>query len=546
MTITHIKSLLSTRKASLLCLGIAIAVRMVLQLYMLNIGGDKSYQLLATQNLVTGHGLTVNQVGAADLTKEFYEPLVGWPPGYSVLLAPLYLLCGKNLYLAAIILDWLTAIFFVVLARLLMRRAGIETWLLNLYTLFIGFFLYDFSNSSTTDFICLVFFIAAIHFALRYIDDPARRGAAVLTGILLFACMLIRYMYIPIVFVVPVYLFFVGRVNRNQYWMRGGWWSLGTLSVLLAGLLLFQQFYTGSATYVIPSQKGFFPENIIRMNPFVYSSFFDLAMVCSQMEKFTGIPYLRWVDFARWTNLLPASLLVAWALLYLYKKKFRQPDARMHITSLGILSSLATIGLLVALSLRNAAIITPTYPLWTFVEEPRYFAYILTFLQQAVFIYLLADKATWRHGLKKMVAGVAILLFFFQFLHGVYFTVKILWKDRNDFHIDKHDHALVQFTIDYIKVLKEKFPGQPIVVASSDPSFCNIGNMNGAIGMYQSAALNQANKIHSPRPALLLVVLRDKLFGQYQGFLDYPKKELVKEIGDHFFYVVPVGKADGE
>jgi hypothetical protein len=68
----------------------AIASRIAMQIYFLNIGGDKAYQLVATKNFMSGNGFTINQVFASDLSAEQFLPLVGWPPGYPLLLSPFF------------------------------------------------------------------------------------------------------------------------------------------------------------------------------------------------------------------------------------------------------------------------------------------------------------------------------------------------------------------------------------------------------------------------------------------------------------------------
>src|SRR4051812_29265779 len=104
MIMLRIKAWLSRRDISILILVLAIISRMTTQLYFFRLGDDRSFQLLGAKNLLAGHGITVNQVFANDLSHQVFQPIVGWPPGYSVLVAIFALITGDVTF-AAIIFD---------------------------------------------------------------------------------------------------------------------------------------------------------------------------------------------------------------------------------------------------------------------------------------------------------------------------------------------------------------------------------------------------------------------------------------------------------
>ncbi|HEU4904381.1 MAG TPA: hypothetical protein VFT06_16355, partial [Flavisolibacter sp.] len=84
--------LLSSPAASLLVVLTAIAGRCIQLVFFYNIRVDASYQLMATDNFLHGHGISTGQVLANNLAETIYTPLTQWPPGYSLLLAPFYAL----------------------------------------------------------------------------------------------------------------------------------------------------------------------------------------------------------------------------------------------------------------------------------------------------------------------------------------------------------------------------------------------------------------------------------------------------------------------
>src|SRR5438045_9049951 len=81
---------LSSRAFGWLAVLFAIAARTIQLLYFFNIRSDGSFQFLAAQNHVNGHGLTISQVNSSDLSSVEYFHVVQWPPGFSLLALFLY------------------------------------------------------------------------------------------------------------------------------------------------------------------------------------------------------------------------------------------------------------------------------------------------------------------------------------------------------------------------------------------------------------------------------------------------------------------------
>jgi hypothetical protein len=532
----RLQQLLSTRWFSALAFLLAAFAKIAMQVYFLNIGGDRSFQLVATRNFLAGHGLTINQAFITDLAQQHYVPLVGWPPGYSFLLAPFYSLLPDQPALATIIVDALTILLFLWFSRRILVQLALPVWLVNIFVLLSGFFIYDFCTASSSDFIALAFYLWTVSLTLQFLqnENTAPRFAIVM-ALVGFICPLVRYMYLPIAFVIPAYLLLTGKINRNRRWWRAGLLHVAVTLLLCLGLLLFQQFYTGAATYMIPSEKGFFPANIARMDPFVFASVFNLAFFCSIGEKLTGIGYVQLVEWLRWLNFIPALFLAGWLLKYVWKQKGRNHSLTDHYLHIGGISSIATIGLLAMLSLRNAGIRTATYPFWTFIEEPRYFAFILIFLQQLFFVYAWQNRERIKSGWRKWVVVLVAVLLMAEFLHGVYYTTKIVAKEHTNFYADKTDHALVSYTQQLAVQLQKDHPDKVIVFGSWDPSFCNLASLGGVSGLYQAPELNKRNW-RSSRPYILIMVIRKEEEAAFSPFLSTPGIEKIHTIGSHDFY----------
>ena len=140
----NLKRFLSLPVVTIGIIIVAIAVRIFFQIYFLSITNDKSYQILAAQNFLAGNGFTLHEVLVDDLSQSAYVPLIKWPPGYSLLLTPFLALCKNNVVLATLLLDAITCISFIIFTRKLLLRFSLPIWLVNIYTLISGFFLYSF------------------------------------------------------------------------------------------------------------------------------------------------------------------------------------------------------------------------------------------------------------------------------------------------------------------------------------------------------------------------------------------------------------------
>ncbi len=74
-------------------------------------GPDMMLQIAATENFLAGKGISTTNVNNDDLSATHDTPLVLWPPGYTLLLAPL-LSATQDPFLSAILLEWLAITIF--------------------------------------------------------------------------------------------------------------------------------------------------------------------------------------------------------------------------------------------------------------------------------------------------------------------------------------------------------------------------------------------------------------------------------------------------
>ena len=117
-TFAHkVKHLLADKKITLAIILFTITCRIIQLIYFFNIRVDGMYQHMATLNFVNGHGISTGYALPTDLSTTVYEPLINWPPGYSLLLAPFYILFTHNYIAAGLTLDIFAAITLILFTR---------------------------------------------------------------------------------------------------------------------------------------------------------------------------------------------------------------------------------------------------------------------------------------------------------------------------------------------------------------------------------------------------------------------------------------------
>jgi hypothetical protein len=539
VVLQQIKPFLSSRFASVVIILLSICARVVQKIHFTGVGGDKAYQLQATKNLLEGHGISIHEVFAGDLSQTVYTPLIKWPPGYSLLASPFYALGHNGFLWGSFWLDILFAGLFVWLARKIILLFDVPVYLANIYSLVTGFLLLDFGSYGSTDLIAIVFYQAAIFYSLKLVKVSKKNYAvAVLTGLLLFCCGLVRYMFIPVAFVIPFYFVASGLINRNRLFTRHGLCMLFPLALLISGLFIFQQITGGATTYVMETQKGFYPEHLMRVNPFLFASFANLELFLVQLEKLSGVGYLVIGNYLRYFHLAVFIVVLAWFFQWLYRKRMIGPDLTEHYFYIGAFSSLATIGVLAFLSISNAPLVEPQVN-WTFLDETRYYSIAIFFTQQLLFILL----GRYWHLVRKtgrlvLISCMTVLLL--STLHSVYYTVQRVAAGRSGFFFEKKEFASMDYSRELLRKLISENPDKNIVCSAATPMFNNFGAIwENVPGLYDYEKLNTL-QLNATKETIVFVVVWDRDAYRLRAFLDHPGKQLIGSINDYRFYTLHV------
>ena len=538
--LTKIQQVLSHPTAGLVVLFLAMAGRLLQVLFFFNIRSDRSFQLLATNSFLEGHGISTAQVLATDLSTTLYEPLIKWPPGYSLLAAPFYWLWGRNYLAAALTLDIIAALAFVLLCRAIAKRLHLSPYLVNGLTLTAGFFIYAFYFISSSDAIGITLFLAGLYPALILLqrgEKDLRYGAWM--GAALLACGLFKYVFLPAVFVIPLFLIVKGFLDKQAALRRGGFVSLAVLIVGLGVLFFYQSTVSTNAGYISDVKAGLYPENVLAAYPFLPASFIKPDTVA----KLTG---LGWQDEAfvvrllQGVHLLMLCVVVGVMIRMMYRqggKKIAVPEGFFYLC---FFASLAVVGLLALLSLRyEKAQELPGF-WWTYIQEPRYYGLPNVLLHLSVFV-LYQYGIGKRSGTLRYTAGVLLLVLFVEVFRGGLFVANRVWNLGREEYSWQYEDRFQKYAAGVMAKAQKEHRVDRGVVASPSYYYANRVALYAHVPLlHNTDAIQEGSSLATKEPVLLLVMLHQNDLSRFGAFLSQYGKEPSGIFEDYSFYTVYV------
>lgn len=500
---------------------------MVLQYYFVDIGRDRSFQLLAAQNLLQ-HGSL--DIGAADPRFPgtiLYTPLTGWPPGYSLLVAPFLWLFGNNYEAALRLLDLFTAAAFVWVCKKLIELLSAHRGWNNVYLLVCGFFLYPFIG--TTDFVGLVFFLAAVYQCLQCLRTPSV-ARAIAVALFLGGAALIRYLYLPIVPLLPAYLLWVAWQHRSPRLRQAALISGGVLLLMLCIQCGWQYARSGAVAHVVEFQKGFFPRNVRHLYPVLFESFLEPAFFALTVERFTPANYGGVLRAMRQVH-LGVALIVFCAVIWKLQGWLKNnTTAQQHHRNISVLVTLLMTAVVTAITVRYQQ---PKYAR-TYLAEARYFAPVIVFLQQGLFVLL--GKPISKHFRRLALVPATLLLLFT--LHGMYFVAKLIVQPPAGFRLDPQ--LVEERNVTSAAFTKLQQQGAAVYFASEDKELANVLALQGATVIRKTEILQQPDSLHLPQPAAILFAVPQKRLARFEALLQSPRTKLVGQVHSLSLYIITI------
>jgi hypothetical protein len=413
-----LKNIFTHTHAASVCIIIAVVSKCVIVWAYTDLQSDKSLYLLFARGFLE-NGIFAEKLRLLENGKIIYQynPAI-ISPFYSILAAPILWLTNSYFATQFIIsaIGWV--LFFTALAKVA-RVVFKEQWLVNAFILFSGFFLYPHELSSTPkDTLAAAFTLWIMYFVYRLALGDGGLRSSVLCALSIACLSLTKLLYLPAELFLVAFLFLitVKRGNRRSYLNLG---RVLALLALIAGMVFLLVINPARHTTLVtlPTTptvfiRGFYPQNLLRLYPFISSSFIDTSFVSIQIRNLTRLSYSTMIQAFQVVDLFLIIILLSFLLTHAGILKHQ-----MVTMFFGV--ALALVSGTICLSLRYRMFYdnndnTP----WTYVAEARSFLLPMLALQILTFCFVFQSRTL------PFVRGIVLVLLFLGVLHGVYFTAK--------------------------------------------------------------------------------------------------------------------------
>lgn len=529
---------------------LAIVVLNTWQLVLPNFHFDNSFAIAASKNVAEGHGYTTRQVQHTDLSATIYEPINKWPPGYSWLLGAAMKITGVSAVTAAYAVNAISIVFLLAGIYLTLRALRFPPYAINCFILFAGFFPYPFLGAWFADLTAVGFFMLGIGLIMRAnASDRHLMLTSVMAALLCGYSIFLKYLYLPVAILpLVVWGWYSLRIQRRSrfYAALAGSAIVMTCAILL---LLYQSSHSGQPVYVNPTGKGFFPQHVFEMGALVPASLLDQDFMTVQLARIFKINYHAADRVLRIANYILLIGLFFWIL-----KWWRNKWIGHLYAYIVLVVSIASAGLLLFLSLVFAPYVTEFTPFWTYLEELRYYAIVVVFIQQGIFWYFLVHKQQRTGLVFRTMRVLVIMMVLIGIFHGAYYLTKQALI-KKQVGISKYNEQVDLAALDAINKLRKQYP--ELVICSNNHELVNIASLSGAAVLYDYNTLNiDSRTIYPPlsmlkdtlplasaKPVMLVAILRNDFLHRFQPFLEKYKPVKVDERYNFSFYLAAIGKA---
>jgi hypothetical protein len=464
---------LSSKKAAWLFTIIAIACRVINILYASFTSRDKIFLALQSKSLLNGKGLSIPQYFSTDIMNPVYDLTPKWPPGYPILLAPFLKIFDYDVAAAAAAIDLIGGIALIFITRSIAKNLTFPPAAVNIITLIAGCFEYAFiSEALPTDISSFAFFLGGLLVLLKAIqNETLQTNKVILASLLLFIPCTFRYSYPPLSIATPFAVIFIGWYLKKNILIKKGVLSLATVSLLLVIFFISLKTMTGKTGYIVDTERGFYPENILHCAPIVPGSFINTFFTTSQLIDKAGMDLLQSHRLLEIINaLMIFGLLILFFFLFFRKKFFKQIDPFKSFLFIGFFISAATFVSLGYLSATYKPQSGYDYG-WNYFNEPRYFMFVSFFLQIGfigwVFLY-----QPWKKGiLQKTIVVFLSLLLFVEVAHNIYFHTKVA-LDPSKYQVAPYEETDYTYFTHTLESFGREYPDTDfLIIAESDDFF---------------------------------------------------------------------------
>ena len=524
---------------------IAVIALNTWQLVLPNFHFDNSFSVAAARNVAEGHGYVTHQVLPTDLSNVVYEPINKWPPGYSWLLAAVMPLVNNDAINAVYVVNSISIFLFLLGIYFTLTALRFPSSAVNGFIIFAGFFPYPFLGAWFADLAAVGFFTLGIGLIMR--AHATKRHIiikAALAAILCSYCIFLKYLYLPVA-ILPLVIWgwYALRTRQRRQFTAA---FTGSVIVMTAAilLLLYQSKHSGQPVYVNPTGRGFFPSHLLEIGAVIPASLVDQDFMLVQLSKLLHIPYQTTELLLRIVNYILTLCLFYW--IYKWWKSGGSGSTEEGRIGRGrwnrnlyaymvLIVSVATAGLLAFLSLTFAPYSAEFTNFWTYLEELRYYAIVIVFVQQWVFWYFVVNKPAHSSWMYKILRGFVIAIVFTGIFHSAYYLFKqaVVKKQAGVVKVNEQTDIAA---LEVVQRLVKEYPD--LVICSNNHELVNIASLAGVPVMYEYNTLNDS--IKTSRPVTLLAILRDDFSYRFTPFLEKYKPVKVDHRYNFSFYLAHI------
>jgi len=490
----------------IICTMFAITNRIVFTTFYSTISRDARVQLSYAENLLAGKGMGVTKYFTSGLQQPFFDKTLQFPPGFSLGIIPFLKLAGGNEYNAVLSFQIFAAALFVLAVRYLGRKAGLSPMLNNFMILVAGCSQYPFfSAGSPTDVIslALLLFAAGLTTGIILNKKNLSIGRSFLFSLFFFLPAFFRYIYLPVTLLLPLLVFFSGKISGNKQSIINGKRLTLTSAFLMALFFISSYYLQGSVLHIYNTGRGLFPGQLVHWYPFLPASFINLDFAVQQVSGFTGLEYNRIFYVMEILNVILFISLLLLAIRLMMKHQKNWPSTGHSV--LLVAGSLVSITIILVL-----AYLSLTYRFqdwgevkWTYSHDNRYFAFIYLFIPLVFFLVINYYDIVLKKTLSRILVFILFLFLFTETAHGVYYNIKILAGSGDLGYVRDRDKDYRLFPR-LLEKLKNENPGRQILVCGPDQYYPHQASVMGYKAIFDYQNLN--NRIIKPGVKSLLVV----------------------------------------
>ena len=508
---------------------------------------DKVRQIVAAQSLLAGNGLSVPEIDLQDFAQVDYRPVVGWPPGYSLLIASI-LPFVRDVWWSALIVDvCATVLFFAswfyileAMSRVITLEARVLVW--GFWALFHS----PLETLTSTDALSLAMLSGAMALTIHAIRDRSSgRWTLIAAGALAVGSAAVRFMYWPLAAAVPAGL--LGPAFRDHTRLKRAGVTVAVLVV--AGTLIVgasHRISTGHTTFLSnyygPSDVGLHWRNLLRVGAFPAE-----ALGVAGVWPHLGLRLkLQQLHPLLSTLLVPGlSLFVCGAslvsLIDIRAASHRRADTdalvQTYLWTTALVVSVLTVGTIFLLSLMfpiNVSKVFQRDPYWTYVEELRYYAPVSLFM----FISIACLVQKRNSVIRRALAAVGILAVLFGSSVAAREHTRNYSQRLQAFHMDEEaQFGAERATV--MRVLRERSGTNRAVYLDSDLQLVLAAALVGS-PIFHGDASQLAPVATEPVTAVVGVPRTDVDAVEWQGFLSRSHATFVAETSSRRLYELEV------